>query len=799
MVRRSNDPTLDNYDIDANGRYVYYGNTNWLKLFYKPRNYTQQHNVNVQGGNENSSFYISGRYYGQDGIYKVGTENFDQYNLRAKASVKLYKWLRLDYNVSLLNRDYLQPMLHYDNQLVGRQVEHRGHPVSTVRNPDGTWTYNAVMTGYATFSDGTSWQENKKLDNIHTVALSSDIVKDVFNITGDFTYKAIRSTRDRAEALMEYSDGIGLYGTHNNTSSLENYRYDTDYMSANIVGTLTPKLSGRHSLNIVAGWNIEDNTYKTQQTKKYGLLDATMPNFTLMDDELYAVTAGGYSWGLVGFFARGNYVFNEKYIAEVSARYDGSSKFPPNSQWGFFPSVSLGWILSGEEFMTWSRNWLDMFKIRVNGGSLGNSAIDPYQFLEQLSVSRSSVLFNGSRLAYTYVPNLIPSSLTWEKIETYDVGVDISVLRGKLSFTGDYYHRYNKDLYTVGPDKPHVLGADSPYGNYGKTLTKGWELSLNWRDRFMAGGKPFTYNAKFMVWDNRTWVKEYYNENNSLTNFYKGMEVGEIWGYRTAGIFASNEEARNWADQSWFKNGSNLEAYAGDLKFIDVNGDGKIDMGNRTLDDHGDLEIIGNTNPRYQFGVNLSANWNGIGVSMFWQGVGKRHWYPRTETGFFWGVWNRPYGYLMKSQTGSNVAQIDYSDDNNWVVTNMEDNPYWVRPVAYAANRNLGPLTWENDHYLQNAAYVRLKNLTVEYSFPQKWISKMHMDGLRVFFTGENLLTFSPMFKYTKMFDPEVIAAGDTDFRSTPGLSGSGTAQGNGDGYSYPMLKSYSIGVSVTF
>ena len=290
-------------------------------------------------------------------------------------------------------------------------------------------------------------------------------------------------------------------------------------------------------------------------------------------------------------------------------------------------------------------------------------------------------------------------------------------------------------------------------------------------------------------------MTEFTSTSGDILDYYSGKELGEIWGFRTAGIFRDNAEANAWATDSYHKNGSNFRAYAGDLKFLDLNGDGKIDYGKGTLDDHGDLDRIGDITPRYQYGVNLDFKWNGIGLSMFFQGVGKRDWYPMVETAYFWGQYNRPYcGYLMKTQTGDNYAQIDYSTEN-WTVVNYDKNPYWSRRVGYCANRNVGPLTVENDHYLQNAAYIRLKNLTVDYSFPKKLVNKIGMQGARIYCSMENLWTWSPMFKHTDMFDPEGIGVGDSDFDSTSKIGLSGV----GDGMSYPMLRTFTFGLSLTF
>lgn len=795
LKRRQADPTMDNYNIDENGNYIYYGNTNWLKEFYKRRNFSTAHSITVQGGQDNINYYVSGRYYGQNGIYKVGKEDFNKYNMRAKGSVKIRPWLTLENNTSFVKDFYKQPMVHYGQNVVGKQLEMFGFPVANIKNPDGTWTHTAARTGYAAFAEGTSWQEDNNLEIANTTILRMDIVPKVLKVTADFTYKGIRAQRRRMENLYTYYTGIDVSGQNNIDSSLEDWRYDTNYMSSNIVGTYTPKLTEKHDLNIVAGWNIEDREYKNQKTYRKGNLYPSNPSFTLMDGDYISATSGGNTWGLVGLFSRVNYAYDGRYLAELSARYDGSSKFPSNSQWGFFPSASLGWRLSEEPwFKDPTEKWLDNLKIRASIGSLGNANISPYQFLETMSIKKSSVLINGVQSPYTDVPDLIPDDITWEKVVTYNLGLDLEFLNSRLNITGDVYRRNTEDLYTVGPNLPHVLGSAAPKGNYASLKTKGWELSVNWRDSFILGGKPFNYGIRGMVWDSRSWITDYFNETGDLTTYYKGMEIGEIWGFRTAGIYASNAEAKNGPAYNFFKNGEMFEAFAGDLRFVDLDGDGIMTKGSRTLSDHGDMDIIGNASPRYHFSLNLSANWNNIGLSMLFQGVGKRDWYPWTESGFFWGQHNRSYSFLMKSQTGNKIVNVDKTNEN-WVVTNMDKNPYWSRRVSLAANRNDGPLTWENTHYLQNAAYVRLKNVTVDYTFNRNICSKIGLEALKIYVSGENLFTFSPLFKHTDMFDPEVIESGDSDFAA----STSGGLSGTGQGYSYPMLKNVTFGINLTF
>jgi len=372
---------------------------------------------------------------------------------------------------------------------------------------------------------------------------------------------------------------------------------------------------------------------------------------------------------------------------------------------------------------------------------------------------------------------MVPASLTWETVTTYDIGVDFDLLRNRLSGSFDYYWRYTNDMLINGPDYPQVLGETSPKGNFGALKTKGWEASLSWRDSFKVGGKPFNYNVKVSVWDSRTWVKDYYNSDGAIYSYYKGQELGDIWGFRTDGYFLTNEEANNWAVDAFHKNGNNFRAYAGDLKFLDLDGNGKIENGGErpTLDNHGDLDIIGNTTPRYQYGINLGANWNGIGLSVFVQGVGKRDWYPTANKDDIYGAnqfWQL-YGYTIPS-----FITYDFMDDV-W----SEQNPggYFprLRPIQ---SYNGGPLGQNNDRYLQSVAYLRFKNLTIGYTLP---VLKKYLSKLRIYVSGENLCYWSPLKKHCKLIDPELAIS-------------SGTYKG-GTGTGYTMPRTFSFGVDITF
>ena len=259
----------------------------------------------------------------------------------------------------------------------------------------------------------------------------------------------------------------------------------------------------------------------------------------------------------------------------------------------------------------------------------------------------------------------------------------------------------------------------------------------------------------------------------------------------TDGLFLTNEEAENWYPDRYHNLGTSTIPFAGDIRFVDVDGNKEITAGAGTLEDHGDLDRIGNIMPRYQFGINFDAKWNGLGLSVFLQGIGHRDWYPSEGSSLFWGGYERAYNFALYDQLDRVI--LDKSTPN-WTVSNAADHPYWPRRLygMAMAGSGIGTMNTYSDYFLQNAAYLRLKNLTLDYTFPEKAARRIGMEKVRVYFSGENLLTWSPIYRHTSMFDPEVIDKGDSDF-------GNATSTSMGDGASYPMLKSYTIGINLTF
>lgn len=780
LKRRNDNPELPKVRVNSDGRYEYFGNTDWNKLLYKDWTQGTDHKLSINGGNDKSNYYISGRYFAQDGIYRYNSDDLRRYNLRAKGQITVRPNLIIDNNFSIDNTDYDYPLMSYADELVQRNLEHQGYPVAMMFNPDGTYTYSSIYNGVGDFHSKTSFQEDNTLNIRNTVGVTYIPIKDVLTLKGDATYSYKDYQRTRVNRYAPYSEGPNMFA-EKGQSLRRMWNQETNYFATNLTGNYTPKLGNDHSLNVLLGANIESSNRRNLYNRRDGYLYPDKPNFILMDGINYVMEERSTDWAFIGLFARANYSFKGKYLIEVSTRYDGSSKFPTNEQWGIFPSASLGWRISDEGFMQGTKSWLDNLKIRASAGTLGNGNVDPYSYLELMAVSKTSTLLNGGFQTYTSLPTLIPDNLTWEKSTTYDIGLDADLFKGKLSIGADWYRRNTTDMYVAGPDLPQVLGAGAPKGNYADLKTIGWELTVGWKDRFNLAGSNFSYNVKLMLWDSQSWITKYLgNETQLLSSYYEGQKLGDIWGYTIEGLFTSTEEIAAHADQSKIPVSKGKILLPGDLKFADLDNSGEIYRGSNTLNDHGDLSIIGNEESRYQFGINLGANYRGFGLNAFFQGVAKKDWYPDIESGYFWGQYNRQYGYYPTDQVG-----------NMWIEgVNEDPNAYWPRLRTYMANSTSKPMGVKNTRYLQNAAYIRLKSVTLDYSLPENLVSKMKLSAVKFYVSGENLWTLTGLTKHTKNFDPEVILSGDPD-------QADNDSQENG--YSYPMLKNITVGVNITF
>lgn len=780
--------------IGTAGRWLYFiEGEDYIGKLYRNHMTSQTHNISVSGSDDKFDYYVSGRYYGNNGIFDtdVNPESYKILNGRMKMGYKVTPWLRISNNTDISWTKYVMPQTYSEgNGNIWRNIADEGHPCSPIWNPDGTLSHSAVYSvGDYLYGHSNRGYINRQVKT--TFAAQAKFLDDRLRLNADFTYrnkdfnttvKKVKSEFSRYEGVTETISGTQSYLSE----TIRNY----EYLATNEYVEFEDTFAGKHYFKALLGYNYEQETYKNTYSYNDDLLTPDVTNINLaMGIDNRSITGDYYRWRTVGAFARINYAFADRYLIEVNGRYDGSSKFPQRQRWAFFPSVSVGWRLTEEPWFKVSKDALSNIKFRASFGALGNSNVGNYAYDETFSFDNGRII-NGAKVRYTSAPAPIPESLTWETAQTLDFGLDMSFLKGRLSFTGDYYIRKTLDMYTVGPTLPDVFGASSPKGNYAEMTTRGYEMTIRWNDSFNLAGKPFNYGLKASLVDYKSIIDKFNNRKKELstaaynTNYYAGMVVGEIWGFVSNGLWQNQDEidaaeaGALAAGQKYYnplmQTSKTYKLYPGDIKFEDLNGNGYIDRGQNTVDDPGDRKIIGNSEPRYIYSFGIDLEWNNIFLSAFFQGVGKQDWYPSNEASVIWGQYNRPYAQMPK-----------WHLNNYWT----EDNPdaYLPRYAGYYAPFYKGTNN-ANTRYLMDVSYIRLKNLQVGYTLPSKWTDAIRMKKVSIFFSGENLWTWSPMYKYTRDIDVTANIYGTDSVLSS-----------TGDGFNYPTLRSYSLGLNITF
>ncbi|WP_143785871.1 SusC/RagA family TonB-linked outer membrane protein [Ohtaekwangia koreensis] len=781
LKRRSEDPSLPRVEVGPTGEYIYYGSTDWYKELYKKSTSAMEHNVTVSGSGDKTSFYVTGRYFDQKGLFRYNSDDYKMYNFRAKGSIQIRPWLQLENNAQFSTMNYHNPLNVGEGGGIWRNLADEGHAMSPMFNPDGTLTYSAAYTvgDYWYGKNGIDMQ-NRVLRN--TTSFTADFLNDKFSVKGNFTFQDTDDNQKTVRTPVPYSRRPGVIeyvGT--NTNDLKDAYNETQYLATNFYIEYENTFQAKHYVKAMAGYNYEQSTYKGLSAQRNGLIYEDAQDINLALGQSITTVGGWEKWNILGGFFRLNYIYNDKYLLEVNGRYDGSSKFPANERYAFFPSVSAGWRISNESFWNVSKRFISDLKLRGSYGSLGNGSIASYAFQEKFAVSQSSLILNGVKPQYTSQPGVLPDGLTWETSTTQNIGLDLGMLSGRLTLSADAYIRKTTDMFTVGMTLPAVFGTDVPKGNYADLKTTGWEIVLGWADEISLASKPFNYTVRLTLADNQSEILRYNNPDKKLSDYYEGQKIGEVWGYVTEGFFTSKEDIDAHADQSLIKASNSGQILPGDIKFKDIDGkiaaNGRtiIDNGANTVNDPGDMVIIGNTSPRYTYGAMFGADWNNFFFSAFFQGVGKQDWWPGAEADYFWGPYNRPYNSMPESMLG-----------NYW--TEENPNAYFPRLRGYTAQSTSRELGVKQTKYLQNIAYLRLKNIQIGYNLPQTLMERIKMQSARVYISGENLFSWSPFYKVTR--DLDVESTGPSDKVLTTGSSGNGN--------NYPMLKSYTIGLSIT-
>lgn len=791
----------------AAAEYVQYGNTDWFDYYFKERALRTSHNISIQGGSERTTYYVGFGYTYQEGLMDQVEDNLNKYNLNTKLSFQASSKLKFNFNNNITLNLIARPLA---NQTIFYATIANTAPTRVTHLPTQYAEYSLPTWNEMLYLQKAEYQQNRisdamSLSGIYTILDGWDLIGEMkarLDVESN-SFKLKKSYYAQPTGEIEEITG-NRQGYQYPGMRWQNTRFGSFTRGSTFNYYLSPTLStsythqwGEHFFKAMAGYQMEVQENSNEFMYKDGMLSEDVYSFDNADGTVYAGEARS-NWATMGFYTRINWNYKNIYFIEFSGRYDGSSRFAPENRWGLFPSFSAGYDIARANYFTKLDLPISQLKIRTSYGRLGNqNGAGYYDYLGTMLLDPNSAnawLLPGSdgtvgKGTVALTPKMVSPYITWEKVDNANLGLDLMVFDDRLSVTFDIYQRTTRDM--IGPAEaiPAISGiasADRAKINNATLRNRGWELSVNWQDRLKSG---FTYGIGFNLFDYKAVITKYNNPEGIIYNnhtgldrnkgYYKGMDIGEIWGFVADDLFMTNQEIDaylNSKDLSFFKSDNLWQV--GDLKYLDTNRDGKVDPGKGTLSDHGDLQIIGNATPRYSFGVNLNVGYKGFSISTLLQGVGKRDFALAGSTYLFGG----------KNYFKEHLDYFSASNPDGYL-------PRLSDPKTVDYNTNVG---YNTTRYLVNAAYLRMKNLTLSYGFNKKLLKYTGLQNLRIYFTCDNLFTISSL---PNAFDPETLNQVNTwaggSNATAPGLTSA--ADENGNGKVYPMNKNFVFGVDFTF
>lgn len=742
---------------DAASKYRYCGNTDWYEALNKKSYPMQQYNISVQGGSETAKYMTSAGMFQQDGISKWTDEDYKRFNVLQHVNYKVNNWLQVGLRATLsMVKMNTGPQNKYGSNSLGATIPGDSRPLMPVYHPDGHF---AGYCGDGYFTNQAAWlsqggSAEMRNNNMYATAFAKLNPFEGLEINFDYTYNYYNySFKNHVREYIDY-DADGNQGSifpHTSPNQVSYNKRESQYDVFNAYATYKKKINKVHALEGMIGFNQENATYKGVGLSRNNLIANDIPFLNLATGDR---STSDYmnQWAIRGAFFRLFYAYDDKYLVQVNGRYDGSSRFPKDDRFAFFPTFSLGWRLSQEKFWKPIAHIVNDFKIRGSYGALGNQVLLQggndmyYPYISTYTTGEVGYLFSGEKQMGVYAPGLVSDQLTWETVKQWDLGFNFSMFDSKLTGEFDYYVRTTEDMLTKSKTLPSILGVSEPQMNAADLRTSGWEVALTWKSALQNG---LAYSATLSLSDYQAEITKYDNPTKNLSdNYYEGKKLGEIWGFVTDGLFQSDEEASSW-NQSKIVG---YTQYAGDIKFADLNGDGEVTRGENTVNNSGDLKIIGNETPRYNFGIRGTAEYKGFDFTLFFQGTMKRDIIPSKT--FYLSHYTSEWSVPQK-------MNYDYWRENN-------------RDAFFPRARMNGSAVNENQtRFMLNGAYIRCKQLALGYTIPKYITEKAKISKLRVYFNADNLFEFSGM---PDTFDPELATVN-----------------------AYPFIRSFSFGANLTF
>ncbi|TRZ44327.1 SusC/RagA family TonB-linked outer membrane protein [Robertkochia solimangrovi] len=746
-----------------------YGNANndWYDVLYKNQSFSQEHNISVKGGGENITYYISGNYLDQNGLMEFNTDEFQRYTTSAKINAKISDVFSVNYSARFIREDYGRPSSLTDGLF--QDLARQGWPVLPLYDPNG-YLYSSPSPALGLSDGGRDTSQKDWLYQQLQVVVRPTTNWEIF---GEFNYRTENSFR-HWDVLQTYNHDVdGNPYVYNTYSQVHEDAYRENYLNTNIYSKYHLDIAEDHQFDFMVGMQSELTKNRTVGASRNGVIIPSSPVLDLTSGTDYngnlvtpGVNGAYNNWATEGIFGRLNYNYKDRYMLEFNYRYDGSSRFRSDKRWKGFPSISAGWNIAKEDFWGGLSETVNNLKLRGSWGELGNQNTDywyPTYVTMPVGTASGSWLVNGTRPNTANAPGLVSQSLGWERIQSWNVGLDASAFDNRFTLSFDYFVRKTLDMVGPAPELPVILGVGVPATNNTDLKTYGFELSLNWQDRLESG---FGYGIQFILSDSQTKITKYPNPTNTFDRYRQGQMMGEIWGYETVGIAKSDDEMNNHL-ASLPNGGQDAlggQWAAGDIMYRDLNGDGKIDSGSWTSEDPGDRKLIGNDTPRFPIGITLSADYKGFDFRAFVQGVLKRDYWQGSY--YFWGA----YDWGIWWSTGFTEHEDYFRADADHPLGQNLDS-YYPRPVFNGKNHQT------QTAYLQDASYVRLKNVQLGYTIPADIAEKLMMSSMRVYLSGENMATWT---KLSDIFDPEMIDEGY-------------------GGNEYPISRTISLGLNLNF
>lgn len=720
-----------------------YPNTNWYDEVYQT-GVQHSHNVNISGGTEDVKYMGSVSYLHQTGILPNAMRR--QFSGRTNLDVKLTSKLNARLNLAYIDNDYSDPTDSYTGG--------GSYQIIKAANQMAPWIVGRYEDGtYGTISDGNplAWLDaNQTVDRMNqnftgSLALDYQIMDGLkATVTGSYVNDQQHYKEFRKE--IQYNPN-----KKSNPTQLDERFYLWDRTTLDALLNYD-KQFGAHGVKGMAGYHLEKYNYSENKGIRKNFPNNDLTDMNAGDAATQQSEGFTRELAMISWFARVNYDYAGKYLFEANVRADASSRFSDGNRWGYFPSFSAAWRLSEESFMEGTRNWLDNLKLRVSWGLLGNqSALDDYYpWLNTYKLDGTYMFGDVVNTGYWQETYKL-ASISWEKARTWGIGLDASLFN-HVDFSIDYYDRKTTDIIMDVP-VPQEFGLAAYKDNVGAMVNRGVEVTLSyhnqWGDWSFGATGNFAYNKNELL--DLGGVESMVDPNDKNKRRQIGERLNSYYAYKAVGFFNSDEEAQAWMDKYAGKEGYpfNGTFKGGDLIYADTNGDGAMTEDDRVL--------LGSSDPSWTFGLNLNAGYKGFDLSMMFTGAaGVSRLLDNNAVGDFAGDSQHPASVWLDAWTPDNkdakMPRIDYGQDSPSRAWNNMSS-FWI----------------------QNANYLRLKNLQFGYTFPKNWLKALHVENLRVYYSAENLFTIDNMLINV---DPESTSA---------------------YGFSYPLLRTHSFGVNLTF